>query len=62
MKNVLPIFPALLLFACAGCSSPSASATADDNEAEQRANQMMIQQQEQQTVRSEVDQTVHPAR
>lgn len=62
MKSILTFASLLCALLLTGCGSTSPSATAQDNAAEAQANQIMIQQQEQQPVENAVDHSMHPAR
>ena len=61
MKSSLTFAFLLCALLLTGCGSTSPSATAQDDAAETQANQIMIQQQEQQTVESAVDHSMHTA-
>ncbi|MDP0495378.1 MAG: hypothetical protein Q7Q73_04135 [Verrucomicrobiota bacterium JB024] len=62
MKIALTITALLGALLLSGCGSTSPAATAQDDTAEAQANQIMIQQQEQQTVENAVDHSMHTAR
>jgi outer membrane biogenesis lipoprotein LolB len=62
MKAIFTFASLLGVLLLAGCGSTSPSATAQDDTAEAQANQIMIQQQEQQTVENAVDHSMHTGR